>query len=349
MVMQMKAYNKEVFRTIRNESRRFLALIIISALGVLMMTGLKAGCNDTRLSADIYYKTQHLRDFYIQSTLGLTDDDVKALEAVEGVDSAVGLYEETGYYSSDDNKFSVLLTTWSETADTPYISQGRLPADKGEIAVTKSYADKFNISVGDDLSYDLDDDSSIETSDYAVCGIVLNVTDVNTSEGCTSFRSTAATDYVAYISDNAVDPEVYTGIAVTLKDSSLYDTYSDDYKRFILSEADKIAAVKSKSKRETERTDQIINDAIDAIAVNEAEMYDEFARAESKLADSKKKLDDAKAQLDKTKEMIDAGVPLPAEITQQYQAGLKAYNEGIAEYESGKESMSRIKKLLSER
>lgn len=337
----MKAYNKEIFRTIKNERRRFLSLIVISALGVLMMTGLKAGCNDTRASADRFYISQHLRDFYIQSTLGLTDEDIKALEAADGVEEAVGFYDETGYYAFGDNKYSVLMSTWNESADTPYIMQGRLPVDIGEIAVTKSYADKFELSVGDGVSIDLDDDSSIETNDYAICGVVLNVTDVNTSEGCTSFRSTAATDYVAYISDKSVDPEIYTGIAVTLKDSSRYNTYSDDYKQLILSASEKIADVKSI--RETARTEQIINDALDEIEKTETEMNDEFAKAERELTDSKKKLDEAKKQLDETKALIDTGMPLPPEVTRQYQAGLDSYNEGLEEYDSGRKEFEQKK------
>lgn len=54
-----------------------------------MMTGLKAGCNDTRASADRFYISQHLRDFYIQSILGLTDDDIKALEAADGTEKFI--------------------------------------------------------------------------------------------------------------------------------------------------------------------------------------------------------------------------------------------------------------------
>ena len=339
--MRMKAYNKEVFRTIRHERKRFLALIVISALGVLTMTGLQAGCNDTRISANLFYTSQHLRDFYIQSTLGLTDDDITALEAVDGVEAAAGFYEDTGYYSNDDTKYSVLMTTMSETADVPYLVSGSLPHNRDEIAVTQSFADKFGISCGDDLSFDLDDDSGITVNDYTVSGVVLNVTDVNTSEGCTSFRSTAPTDYAAYISRKAVDSDIYTGISVILTDSSLFGTYSDEYKQLIQDSSEKLAVLKDQ--REAARTQQLIDDALNEISEKEKEMYEEFGKTERELKDSKKKLSNAKAQLDETEKLIASGVPLPHEVIRKAEQGRKSYNEGIAEYEAGKKEYEKKK------
>lgn len=42
-----------------------------------MFAGLSAGCRDLRASADDYYDRQNLYDIRIQSTLGLTNEDVK--------------------------------------------------------------------------------------------------------------------------------------------------------------------------------------------------------------------------------------------------------------------------------
>ena len=53
----MTAFTKDILRTIRKEKKRFLALMIISFLGVTMVTGLKAACDDLRISAnDIFFK-----------------------------------------------------------------------------------------------------------------------------------------------------------------------------------------------------------------------------------------------------------------------------------------------------
>ena len=55
-----------------------------------MFAGLSAGCRDLRASADDYYDRQNLYDIRIQSTLGLTNEDVKAVSQVKGVEKACG-------------------------------------------------------------------------------------------------------------------------------------------------------------------------------------------------------------------------------------------------------------------
>ena len=47
-----------------------------------------------RASADAFFDAQDLFDLRIQSTLGLTDDDVDALAAIDGVEAAEGGWVE---------------------------------------------------------------------------------------------------------------------------------------------------------------------------------------------------------------------------------------------------------------
>ena len=72
------------------EKKRFAAIALITALAITMLTGLQAGCRDLRLSADAFFDAQKLHDIYIQSTLGLTEEDIEALNALEGVEAAAG-------------------------------------------------------------------------------------------------------------------------------------------------------------------------------------------------------------------------------------------------------------------
>lgn len=81
----MKAYWKDIFRTIKLEKKRFFSILLITFLGVTMFAGLSAGCRDLRASADRFYDEQKLYDIKIQSTFGLTDEDVEALSQVKEV------------------------------------------------------------------------------------------------------------------------------------------------------------------------------------------------------------------------------------------------------------------------
>ena len=54
----MKAYYKDIWRAIRNNKRRFFSLMVITILGVTMLTGLRAACRDLRYTADDFYDKQ---------------------------------------------------------------------------------------------------------------------------------------------------------------------------------------------------------------------------------------------------------------------------------------------------
>ena len=57
-----KASTKDILRTIWKEKKRFFSIMMITILGVTLMTGLKAGCRDLRNSADKFYDAQNLFD-----------------------------------------------------------------------------------------------------------------------------------------------------------------------------------------------------------------------------------------------------------------------------------------------
>ena len=69
----MRAYGKDIIRSIIKGRKRFFALMMITPLGVCMLGGIKAGCDDLRYSADAFFDEQNLYDISIVSTLALTE------------------------------------------------------------------------------------------------------------------------------------------------------------------------------------------------------------------------------------------------------------------------------------
>ena len=63
---------------------RFIAIAAIVALGVGLLSGLMAMPIDMRTTIDEYFDRQNMHDLRIVSPLGLTDDDVAAIAAVDG-------------------------------------------------------------------------------------------------------------------------------------------------------------------------------------------------------------------------------------------------------------------------
>ena len=113
-ILMKSAYNKEIWRAIRKGKKRFFSIMLITILGVGMLTGLRAACMDLRYSADQFYDRQGLYDISVVSTLGLTEKDVDALKALDGVADAVGVYSETVHAKVNDHEVSIAVCTLND-------------------------------------------------------------------------------------------------------------------------------------------------------------------------------------------------------------------------------------------
>ena len=80
------AFRKNVFRQIKNTWNRFIAIFGIVALGVGFFAGLKATTPVMKMSADAYYDDCGFMDLRILSTMGLTQEDVDAIQNTEGIE-----------------------------------------------------------------------------------------------------------------------------------------------------------------------------------------------------------------------------------------------------------------------
>ena len=160
-----KAYIKDIWRSIIKGKKRFVSILLITALGVTMLTGIKAACVDLRYSADQFFDAQNLFDINIVSTLGLTDDDIKALTNIEGISVVQGDYSETVYTQIEDKELTAEVKTFQKNGlNIPYLLEGSLPEKTNEIAVTEEYMLDSGKSLGDTLIIEEDTQKTEETA-----------------------------------------------------------------------------------------------------------------------------------------------------------------------------------------
>lgn len=158
----------DTLRTIRHSARRFLALAAICVLGTTMLIGLTIACEDLRLSADEFFDAQRLYDVSVQSTLGLTDDDVSALAGLDGVEVAQGGWTETAYTEVGGSHQSVSVNAISKDGmNEPYLVEGRLPSEADELAVTSEYLEASGKRIGDTVTFGVDGDETAWAADEA--------------------------------------------------------------------------------------------------------------------------------------------------------------------------------------
>ena len=335
----MKAYTKDVIKTIIKGKKRFLALAVIAALGVCMMTGLKAACDDLRYSADAFFDKQNLFDIMVVSTLGLTDDDIESLSRIDAIEQVEGAYSETVYTSIDGKTKKALINVLSENGiNMPYLKEGKMPQASNEILVTQKYIFETGKKIGDTIVIEEDmdetddeedkneekedssdgeeDDLEIEVeeekeepnflvTEYTIVGSVIDVTDINSQEGAVSFRANSTTDYTFFVLPEAVTSDIYTAVYITLDGTDELQCYSAGYEASV----DEIVTIledEIKADREQARYDSVTGEAMEKVTDAEEEMNEKFADAEKEIADAKSDIEDAKKEIkDAEKELRD--------------------------------------------
>lgn len=147
-----KASTKDILRTVWKEKKRFISIMMITFLGVTMMTGIEAGCRDLKISADNFYDSQDLFDISVMSTLGLTEDDVLEIQTMEGIEKAEGSFSEIVHTKNGEiNKTAEVKIFRENGLNIPYILEGRLPASAKEVAVSENYLKETGKAIGDSL------------------------------------------------------------------------------------------------------------------------------------------------------------------------------------------------------
>lgn len=348
--MSMKrAYWKDILRTIKNEKKRFICIALITTLGVTMMCGLRAGCEDLRYSADRFFDEQNLFDIRILSTLGITEDDLDALEDLDSISVADGGYSETVYVLNDNVKESIEVCTLStQEMNQPYLTEGRMPEAENEILITENFLNETDKKIGDKIIFEEASDALL-TKEYTITGTFVNAMDINSTEGSMGFRSTATTDYVGYVTTDAVDTDVYTVLYLKAAGLDALNCYTDEYSEKIDQIVDRIES-EIKPIREKARYDEVYNAAMEEWQEKNQEMTDGFDKAEKefdaaskKLKNTRKEITSGKAKIaaDKKQQLIIEKATIEAEnkLLAAEKELVNAENElaaKIAEYEEEK-------------
>ena len=346
------AFGLGILRTMRGSLKRFVALATICALGVTMICGLKVACIDLRASADRFFDEQDLFDLRVQSTLGITDDDVAALAALDGVETAEGGWVETCYTAVGSGSEKVDVKALSASGlNQPRLLEGHLPVTADQVAVTRRYLKESGKSIGDTLSFrgssDDDEDATkvFARKDYTICGVVLDPTDVNAGEGTMSFRASGSSQYAFFLLPAAVESEVYTVAYVKVAGSEAPLCYSDAYEDLVgevKSRVEGIAGEREAARGEglradaNSRVDDAEKDALDKLADGQRQIDENQEKLDSgaaQIADGRAQLDaqdaDAERQMADAQAKIDAGRSELAANEQQVADGLQQIADGL--------------------
>ena len=164
--MKKSAFYKDIGRTLKNNLSRFIAITVMAALGIGVFSGFAVGCLDAFKSADYFYDKQNTYDIKIVSTLGLTDDDLLTVSKVKGVSSAFGStsMDVKALQSNENLLLANLSILDTKGMNEPYILEGTLPTQPGQIAVNNKFIEDTGLKIGDSITLaEIDKDKKTST------------------------------------------------------------------------------------------------------------------------------------------------------------------------------------------
>lgn len=340
----MKAYYKDIWRAIKHNKKRFFSMMLITILGVTMLSGLRAACRDLRYTADGFFDEQNLYDISVISTMGLTMDDVEALEALEEVEQAEGSYSENvKVWIGEQNKSAEVKILSEKGLNIPYVQEGRLPEQTNEIAVTNHFLLATGKQIGDTVVIEEDikeeEDPNFPCTEFTITGVVLDATNVNSQQDMMAFRSASGTDYTFFVVPEAVDNEIFTAVYLTVRDTKGLQCYSDAYERKIQNIVTLINQ-EIKEERQQARYDDVVGEALTELSDEKKKADEEFAKADKELADAKAELADGKTKIADARSEIE-------EKKAEIEDGWKKLDAGQAELDQSKETLEKSEQELA--
>ena len=344
------AMQKDFWREIQHTRSRFFSIMILVALSVAFLSGLKATAPDMKRTGDDYLDSLHLADIQVLSTLGLTDNDITSLRAQDKVEDAEGEYVIDAFASSDSLDAVVkVLSLTGRGINEVLLRDGRMPERADECVVEENMLSLMSISIGDTITLTPGDDLSdaLAQDTYTVVGTVRSPVYLAVERGTSTLGSGTVKAYL-YLPREAFTLDYYTAAYVRVSGAAEMTAFYSDYDDYIDAVIDELEPFGDA--RAQLRHDDLVDEATEKLDDAQKELDDAKAEADEKLGDAQKELSDARRKLDDgwkdyydgQQELKDARVELDdAKIElddgeMQYLNGMEEYEDALDEYEKGR-------------
>ena len=355
MVARKDHLSTDALREIRGTFNRYVSILVLAALAVAFLAGLRTTAPDMQYTADNYYDRTRLMDGYVLSTLGLTQGDLDALAASAGVEAVEGSRDLDAV--AVDRIVSV--RSMPQELDLLEVREGRLPQSADECVTENLLLVKLGLQVGDRLELTLEEDGQgdLVNTAYTIVGVVDSPLYVSLDRGASSLGS-GSVDAFVYVPGENFTFEHYTCAYFTGEGLAALDTYGEEYEDRLDALVDSLDPLAEERARL--RYDELIGDAQNELDDARKELEDAKAEAERELADAWRELQDARRELDGGWEEYRDGEGAYARETAgaqralndalaglrrgerdladgraRYQDGLAEYNDGLGSYEEG--------------
>lgn len=258
----MRATIKLTIRSIRASLARYLALLLIVFLGVGFFAGLKVTRSAMTGTCAQYLRQQNFSDLQLISTLGLTEGDVRAFAALDGIEKAEGTVSVDVMLEVRGHAQALRLHALPQSINRPRLVAGRLPKKKDEcLADDRLFSEK---DIGRTLKVVEDsasgDGVQVRSDELTITGLCSSPLYLGRDRGSTSIGSGTLQGFL-YVPKETLKSSACTGIDLTFSEERTI--YSSAYDRLAQKNRKRVRALlESRAKKRYEDlADEIVTSA----------------------------------------------------------------------------------------
>ena len=202
----------DALREIRATRSRFLSILVLSALAVCFLAGLRATEPDMKNSADRYLDSLRLMDLRVAATLGLTDEDIALLSEQPGVRLCQGAYTIDAMVKTGEKDSNVKVLSYTEEINCPELLEGRLPQTPEECLAEPRFLQETGLSIGDTITLDTgtgDYEDALTGTQFTIVGTANSPLYIGVERG-SSTLGTGKAEYFLLLPMESFAMENYT-------------------------------------------------------------------------------------------------------------------------------------------
>ena len=341
--------------------KRFISIMLMALLGVGFFAGLVASGPDMRDSLDKFLDDTNTYDINIVSTLGLTNEDVDEIKKIKNTENVHGIYSKDISFKTDDKEFIFKAIEYSEKINTPILLDGKLPENNNECVVEQDFLIDSGFKIGDNI--EIDEDDELKANSFKIVGSVKSPIYVSMERGTTSLGD-GTIDYYLYLNKDVFDMDYYPNIYLNVNSAKIEKITTNKYNELVENVYKDIESIKEE--RETQRYNNIkeeasekLQESIDEYEKGKKEGEEELKKAKDKIEDSEKEIKNAENELEtgKTKakkEISNAKAEISSsenklkKSEKEYEEGLEKYSKGVKEYNSNKSKLESSLDVLND-
>lgn len=144
---------RKLFRTVWNYKSQFISMVIMIAIGVGIFLGFNINWKSLERDAFGFLNDTNYADFRIYSEQGFSEDDMKAIQNIDGVDAATR-YFNINVGIKDTKKSVALNVSENYTVSTMLVMDGaEYDEDSDGIWLSDKFASANDIVIGDELTF----------------------------------------------------------------------------------------------------------------------------------------------------------------------------------------------------